>query len=58
MTRFSEWISALSSTQYTELALVLFAGVFVAVIGRELMHSRRQHHAAWAALPLEDDGGV
>ena len=56
MTRFSEWISALSPTQYTELALLLFTVVFVAVVARELMPARKRHHAEWAALPLEDDG--
>ena len=55
MTRFSEWVSAMSPTQFTELALLLFTVVFVAVVARELTKGRRLSHAAWAALPLEDD---
>ena len=55
MTRFSEWVSALTPTQYTELALVLFTAVFVAVVVREMRTSRKRSHAAWAALPLSDD---
>ena len=57
MIRFSEWVSALSPTQYTELALLLFTGVFVAIFARELTANRKRHHAEWAALPLEDDDG-
>ena len=56
MIRFSEWVSALSPTRFTELALVLFVGVFAAVLGRESMRSRKSQHAAWAAIPLADDG--
>ena len=55
MTRFSEWISALSPTQFTELALILFAAVFVAVVVR-LMTQRKSEHDAWARLPLDKEG--
>ncbi|MCX5744809.1 MAG: hypothetical protein NT062_20165 [Proteobacteria bacterium] len=56
MTRFSEWVSALSPTTFTMLALVLFVGVFVAVVTRMFMQSRAEHDA-WARLPLDNDGG-
>jgi len=56
MTRFSEWISAMSPTQFTELALLLFAAVFVAVVVR-MMTQRKSDHDAWARMPLESDEG-
>ena len=58
MIRFSEWVSALTPTEFTELALILFTAVFVAVIGREMTRGRRREHARWAALPLDDDRGA
>lgn len=56
MIRFSDWVSALSPTQYTELALVLFVGVFVAVAFRHGGKRRADEHAACAQLPFADDG--
>jgi hypothetical protein len=53
--RFSEWVSALSPSQYIEMGLVVFAIVFVAVIGRELVGTRRRNYPTWSALPLADD---
>ena len=57
MTRFSELISALSPTQYTELALVLFMAVFAAVVIRHGGKRRAAEHARCAQLPLADDAG-
>lgn len=58
MTRFSEWVSALSPTNFTELALVLFVGVFVAIVIRESRKARKSHHAEWASMPLADDDQI
>jgi cbb3-type cytochrome oxidase subunit 3 len=55
--RLSELVSALSPTQYTELALVLFIGVFASVMYRHGGKRRAAEHAACAQLPLADDGG-
>jgi hypothetical protein len=55
----SDLVSALSPTQYTELALALFVAVFVAVSIRHGSRRRATEHAACAQLPLTDDtGGV
>ena len=58
MTRFSELVSALSPTQYAELALVLFVLVFVGVAFRHGGKRRAAEHAEAAQLPLADDTGV
>ena len=55
MTRFSEVVSALSPTQFTEIALVLFIAVFVAVAWRHGGKRRAAEHAQCAQLPLTDD---
>ena len=55
MIRFSELVSAFSPTQFTELALVLFLGVFIAVAIRHGGKRRAAEHASCAALPLADD---
>lgn len=55
MTRFSELVSAFSPTQFTELALVLFLGVFIAIAIRHGGKRRAAEHASCAALPLADD---
>jgi cbb3-type cytochrome oxidase subunit 3 len=57
VTRFSELVSALSPTQYTQLALLLFVAVFVAVLIRHGGKRRAAEHAACAQLPLTDDAG-
>ena len=54
MTRFSEWVSALSPANYAELALLVFGVVFIAVVIRMFVQTRAQHDV-WARLPL--DGG-
>lgn len=55
--RLSEVVSALSPTQFTQLALVLFMGVFVAVAIRHGGKRRAAEHAECAQLPLADDAG-
>ncbi len=57
MIRFSEWVSALTPTHFTELSLVLFVGVFVAVAFRDGGRRRATAHAEAALLPLADDAG-
>ena len=58
MIRLSELVSALTPTQYTELALVLFVLVFAGVLIRHGGKRRAAEHAACAQLPLTDDAGV
>ena len=58
MIRLSELVSALSPTHFTQLALLLFVGVFVAVVVRHGGKRRAAEHAACAQLPLADDAGV
>jgi cbb3-type cytochrome oxidase subunit 3 len=53
--KLSDLVSALSPTQFTELATLLFFAVFVAVAVRHGGKRRAAEHAACAALPLEDD---
>ena len=55
--RLSEIVSALSPTQFAQLALVLFMGVFVAVAIRHGGKRRAAEHAECARMPLADDAG-
>jgi len=55
--RFSELVSALSPTHFTQIALVLFVAVFVAVALRHGGKRRASEHAHCAQLPLSDDAG-
>ncbi|HEY5944886.1 MAG TPA: hypothetical protein VIV40_05315 [Kofleriaceae bacterium] len=57
MIRLSELVSALSPTQFTQLALVLFMGVFVSVVIRHGGKRRAAEHAECAQMPLADDAG-
>ena len=57
MIRFSELVSALTPTQYAELALVLFLMVFAGVAIRHGGKRRAVEHAEAAMLPLNDDAG-
>ncbi len=57
MIRRSELVSALTPSQYAQLALVLFLAVFVAVAIRHGGKRRAAEHAACAQLPLADDAG-
>ena len=53
--KLSDLVSAMSPTLLTEIALVLFLAVFVAVAIRHGGKKRAAEHAACAAMPLEDD---
>jgi cbb3-type cytochrome oxidase subunit 3 len=55
MTRLSDLVSALSPSQYTQLALILFVAVFAGVLVRHGGKRRAAEHAACAELPLADD---
>jgi cbb3-type cytochrome oxidase subunit 3 len=55
--RFSELVSALTPSQYAQMALVIFLGVFVAVAFRHGGKKRAGEHAACAQMPLADDVG-
>lgn len=57
MIRLSELVSALTPALLTQVALVLFVLVFVAVAIRHGSKRRRAEHAACAQLPLADDAG-
>lgn len=51
--RLSELVSHLSPTQLTEIAMLLFLAVFVAVSVRAFARSRADHDRA-AAIPFDD----
>lgn len=53
--KLSELVSALSPTQFTELALVLFVLVFAGVLFRHGGKRRAAEHHECAQLPLADD---
>jgi hypothetical protein len=55
--RLSELVSAFTPSQYAQLALLLFVGVFVAVAIRHGGKRRAAEHAACAQMPLSDDAG-
>jgi len=55
--RFSELVSALTPTQYAELALLLFLAVFTGVAIRHGGKRRAVEHAEASMLPLADDAG-
>ncbi|CAN5909213.1 hypothetical protein BH11MYX2_BH11MYX2_10030 [soil metagenome] len=55
MIRFSELVSALTPSQFTQIALLIFVGVFVAVAIRHGGRSRSAEHTACAQIPLADD---
>lgn len=54
--RLSELVSRLTPNELTQVALLIFVAVFVAVGVRAFLTSRTEHERA-AALPL-DDGDV
>lgn len=54
MIRFSELVSSLTPSQYTQLALLLFVAVFAGVLYRHGGKRRAAEHAACAAMPLDD----
>jgi cbb3-type cytochrome oxidase subunit 3 len=51
--RLSELVSRLTPNELTQVALLLFLGVFVAVSVRAFLQGRAEHERA-AALPLDD----
>jgi cbb3-type cytochrome oxidase subunit 3 len=53
--RLSELVSSLTPSQFAQLALLLFFGVFVMVAFRHGGKRRAAEHAACAQLPLADD---
>jgi cbb3-type cytochrome oxidase subunit 3 len=55
--RLSELVSALTPTQYAELALLLFLAVFAGVAIRHGGKRRAVEHAEASMLPLADDAG-
>jgi cbb3-type cytochrome oxidase subunit 3 len=55
--RLSELVSAFTPSQFTQLALLLFMAVFVAVAIRHGGKRRAAEHAECAQLPLADDAG-
>ncbi len=55
--RLSELASAFTPAHFTQLALLLFVGVFVAVAIRHGGKRRAAEHARCAQLPLADDEG-
>ena len=57
MIRLSELVASLTPSQFAQLALVLFLGVFVSVAWRHGGKRRAAEHAACAQLPLADDAG-
>ena len=58
MIRLSELVSALTPSQFAQLALLLFFMVFVGVAFRHGGKRRAAEHASCAALPLADDTGA
>jgi hypothetical protein len=57
VTRLSEVVSALTPSQFTQIALLLFVAVFVAVAIRHGGKRRAAEHAHCSRLPLGDDTG-
>lgn len=57
MIRLSELVSALTPSHFTQVALVLFMAVFVAVAIRHGGKRRAVEHATCAQMPLADDAG-
>lgn len=50
--RLTDIMSHLDLAVYPTAALVLFAGVFVLVLGR-VWRTGREEHEAWARIPLD-----
>ncbi|HEY4175496.1 MAG TPA: cbb3-type cytochrome c oxidase subunit 3 [Kofleriaceae bacterium] len=55
MIRLSELVSALTPTQLTQFALLIFVGVFVAIAIRHGGRKRKSEHEECAQMPLADD---
>ena len=52
--RLSDIMAGLDLTIFPQIALVIFLGVFAAVVGRALSRSRRAELEHAASLPLDD----
>jgi len=52
--RLSDFVSALTPSQYAQFSLVLFLAVFAAVALRHGGKRRAAEHEACARLPLDD----
>ncbi|MFT3686810.1 MAG: cbb3-type cytochrome c oxidase subunit 3 [Phycisphaerales bacterium] len=52
--RLSDIMSHVELTLYPLVALVIFIGVFVLVVGRA-MRTNRTRHEQWARIPLSDE---
>ena len=53
--KLSDIMSYAQLSWYTEVALILFLGVFIAISVRTFMPSRNRELEAASRLPLEDD---
>ncbi len=53
--RLSDLVSHMSPTIFTEIALVIFLGVFSAVAYRAFRRGARAEQEAWAQIPLTDE---
>ena len=53
--KLSDIMSAANLSSYAEVALVIFCAVFVAIVVRTWLPSRRAELEAAARIPLEDD---
>ncbi|MBK9030688.1 MAG: hypothetical protein IPL61_05010 [Myxococcales bacterium] len=51
--RLTELVSGMTPTHFTQIALLLFVGVFIAIAWRHRRHTPA--HTEAAALPLADD---
>ena len=56
--KLSDAVSHAGLALYAELALVIFAAVFVAVVFDIARKTRREELERQASLPLQDDGGM
>ncbi|WP_396204655.1 cbb3-type cytochrome oxidase subunit 3 [Gemmatimonas sp.] len=54
--KLSDIMSYAQLSVYTEVALVLFLGVFIAIAIHTFLPSRRRELDAASRIPLEDDG--
>lgn len=53
--RMSDIVGSLDLSVYTQVALVLFVGVFAAVLARTFSRRHRDEMTRAASLPLADD---
>jgi cbb3-type cytochrome oxidase subunit 3 len=53
--KLSDVMSYANLSVYTEIALVLFLGIFIAVTIYTFLPSRQREHDLASRLPLEDD---